>query len=102
MNLMTTLTPESSRASGGFARRQTREARLRTEYGELYPGIHPGEWEPAAILADRLLADCLLRGSDDAIRGRVLLDPHFEFRGGASLGGERDGMRLRREGGLSG
>jgi hypothetical protein len=28
----------------------------------------------------------------------VLLEAHFEFRGGASQGGERDGMRLRREG----
>lgn len=99
---MTTPIPESSRASGGFARRQTREARLRPEYVELYPGLRAGNWESAAIVADRLLADCLVRGSDDAIRGRVLLDAHFEFRGGASLGGERDGIRLRREGGLSG
>lgn len=98
MFLMTMLTQESSRASGGFALRETRAARLRPEYVELYPGIRPGEWEPAAMLADRLLADCLLRGSDAAIRGRVLLDAHFEFRGGASHGGERDGMRLRREG----
>jgi hypothetical protein len=97
MSLRTMLTLESSRASGGLARRETREARLRPEYVELYPGIRSGEWEPAAILADRLLADRLLRGSDAAIRGRVLLDAHFEFRGGASLGGERDGMRLRRE-----
>lgn len=98
MLLTTTLTPEVSRASAASARRDTREARLRPEYTELYPGVRPGHWEPAAVLADRLLADSLLRGSETAVRGRVLLDAHFEFRGGVSRGGERDGMRVRREG----
>jgi hypothetical protein len=102
MSRLTTLTPESSRTSGAFAGRQTREARLRAEYMELYPGLRAGEWEAAAVLADRLLADCLLRGSNSALRGRVLLDAHFEFRGGGSRGGEREGMRVRREGLLSG
>lgn len=97
MHLMTTLIPESSRTSGEFARRQSREARLRPEWGELYPGLRPGQWEAAAVVADRLLADRLLRGNETAIRGRVLLDAHFEFRGGTSRGGERGGMRLRRE-----
>jgi hypothetical protein len=97
MLLTTTLTPELTRASTAPTR-QAREARLRAEYMELYPGLRPGVWEPAAVLADRLLAESLLRGSETALRGRVLLEAHFEFRGGASQGGERDGMRLRREG----
>jgi hypothetical protein len=33
-----------------------------------------------------------------ALRGRVLLDARFEFRRGMSLGGERQGLRLRRGG----
>jgi hypothetical protein len=93
-----TLTQLTARAFGASIGRQTRKARLRSEYSWLYPDLRPGEWETAAVLADRLLADCLLRGSNAAIRGRVLLDVHFEFGGGASLGGERDGIRLRREG----
>lgn len=93
MFLSTTLTPEVSRASRAFVRRETREARLRPEFTELYPGLRPGQWEPAAVLADRLLAENLLRGNGTALRGRVLLDAHFDFRGGASRGGERDGMR---------
>jgi hypothetical protein len=94
----TTLTPELPRASGALVSRQIREARLRMEYSELYPGLRAGVWESAAVLADRLLAESLLRGSEAALRGRVLLDEHFEFRGGVSRGGERHGMRLRREG----
>jgi hypothetical protein len=93
-----TLTQLTARAFGASIGRQTRKARLRPEYSGLYPGLRPGEWETAAVLADRLLADRLLRGSGAAIRGRVLLDAHFEFRDGASRGGERNGMRLRREG----
>lgn len=76
----------------------TREACLREECGALYPGLTPGLWQPAALLADLVLADCLIRGGHTAVTGRVLLDEHFEFRGGAARGGERAGTRLRREG----
>ncbi|MGH7526040.1 MAG: hypothetical protein ACREMX_05005 [Gemmatimonadales bacterium] len=70
-----------------------REARLRSEYAALYPGIRPDEWESAAILADRVLADRLRRGMAPALCDRALLGTHFEFRGGR--GGE--GARPRRE-----
>ena len=70
-----------------------REARLRPEWGRLYPALQSGQWEPAAVLADRLLADSLLRGSCTAIQGRVLQNEHFDFRGGAARGGERSGVR---------
>jgi hypothetical protein len=73
-----------------------REARLRPEFAACYPGLRTGEWGPAAVVADRVLAQSLLRASDGTIRGRVLLDAHFEFRYGMSLGGERHGLRLRR------
>jgi hypothetical protein len=84
------------RVSIGAYPRFTREARLRPECGGLYPGLRAGQWEAAAVLADRLLADCLMRGNHAALRGRVLLEAHFEFRGGAARGGEREGMRPRR------
>jgi hypothetical protein len=74
-----------------------REARVRPEHAHRYPGIRPERWEPAATLADRVLAGWLLRGNDIAIRGRLLLDAHFEFRGGSERGGEREGARPRRE-----
>jgi hypothetical protein len=74
-----------------------RQARLRPEYSFIYPTLEAGVWESAVTLADRLLADSLLRGHDTALRGPVLLDAHFEFRGGSSRGGERRGVRSRRE-----
>jgi hypothetical protein len=66
-----------------------REARLRPEYANLYPGVRAGEWESAAVLADRVLAGHLLRGTTVVLRDRVLVDAHFEFRGRGEAGGER-------------
>jgi hypothetical protein len=77
--------------------RAPREARLRPEHGHRYPDIRPEQWEPAATVADRVLAGWLLRGNLIALRGRVLLDAHFEFRGGSERGEEREGARPRRE-----
>ncbi|MEP6687288.1 MAG: hypothetical protein ABJC36_03005 [Gemmatimonadales bacterium] len=71
-----------------------REAQLRPAFAALYPGIRVGEWAPAAVVADRVLAQSLLRASDGIVRGRVLLEAHFDFRHGTSLGGERHGLRL--------
>jgi hypothetical protein len=60
-----------------------REAYLRPEHAGMYPGVLAGVWEPAAVLVDRIVAARLLRGGPLEIRGRVLSDEHFEFRGGA-------------------
>ena len=73
-----------------------REARLRPEQADLYPGLVPGQWEPAATLADRVLAGRLLRGRDLLHPGRILADAHFEFRGGHALDASAPG-RPRRE-----
>ena len=86
------LTPDLPGTSP-FLGRQVREARLRPEFAELYPGVRAGEWIGAAVLADTVLADRLLRGSAVAIRGRVLEEAHFDFRGGVGHGGEREGVR---------
>ena len=85
-----------SSGSAPRVRGDRREARLRPQHAERYPGIRAGQWEPAATLADRVLASWLLRGKETQFGCRVLLEAHFEFRGG----GERpDGgdMRPRRE-----
>ncbi len=91
---LATATP--TRAATGTAG-STREARLRPEAGHRYPWIRPGEWQPAASLADRVLAGRLLRGVNQAIWGRVLGEADFEFRGGSARGGERTASRPRRE-----
>ena len=97
MPMTMSLTPDLPATSPAPLRRRSREVCLRREFAQLYPGLRPGEWVSAAVLADRLLADLLLRGSEMAIRGRVLMDTHFEFRGGESEGGQREGVRFRRE-----
>ncbi len=74
-----------------------REARLRADASAPYPGIQPGRWVMAAALADQVLAGQLLRASGAGVRGRVLPDTDFEFRGGTATGGERQGMRPQKQ-----
>ena len=58
-----------------------REARLRPEFAALYPGLTPGRWEPAARIAEAVLANVLLHQMGEApLQGR-LDEAHFEFRG---------------------
>ena len=60
-----------------------RECRLRPEFGTLYPGVPAGEWRPAAELLDSVIAARLRAGrrSGELLRGRLLDQRHFEFRG---------------------
>jgi [ribosomal protein S18]-alanine N-acetyltransferase len=59
-----------------------REARLRPEFADLYPTLTPGQWEPAARVAEVVLARLLLLEISEApLRDRVLNEEHFEFRG---------------------
>src|SRR6266542_4524441 len=74
-----------------------REARLRPEHAHRYPGVPPGQWEPAATLADRVLASRLLRGRDLLLPARSLLDTHFDFRGGDARRGGAESPGPRRE-----
>jgi hypothetical protein len=71
----------------------SRESRVRPGFGHLYPELRPG-WD-AAQDAARRLADRLLarQGYAALLKGRVLPDEHFEFRGGSSM---RPGGRLSR------
>ena len=61
-----------------------REARLRPEFGHLYPELTPGQWEPASRNAEEVLARDLLQqmGAEDPME-RALQVSHFLFRGGA-------------------
>ena len=60
-----------------------REARLRPEFAALYPGLTPGRWEPAARIAEAVLANVLLHEIGEApLADRTLNEQHFEFRGG--------------------
>jgi len=59
-----------------------REARLRQEHAHLYPGLTPGRWEPAARIAEAVLANALLHRMGEAPQDRLLDETHFEFRGG--------------------
>jgi hypothetical protein len=71
----------------------SREARVRSGFGHLYPELRFG-WE-AAEEAARRLADRIVsrQGYAALLKGRVLSEEHFEFRGGSSL---RPGGRLSR------
>lgn len=71
----------------------SREMRVRSGYGHLYPELRAG-WE-AAQAAARRVADRLLsqQGYAALLKGRILPEAHFEFRGGSSI---RPGGRLSR------
>jgi hypothetical protein len=67
-----------------------REARLRPEFADLYPTLTPGQWEPAARVAEAVLARLLLLEISEApLKDRVLDEKHFEFRGETSDGTPR-------------
>jgi hypothetical protein len=71
----------------------SREARVRAGFGHLYPELRAG-WESAQNLARRVADRILARhGYAALLKGRVLSEEHFEFRGGSSI---RLGGRLSR------
>jgi hypothetical protein len=95
---MPALTTTARRTIALPLRPQTRrEARLLPEHAHRYPGVVPGQWEPAATLADRVLAYRVLRGGELLHPGRILLEAHFEFRGGEAREGIAAQDRPRRE-----
>ena len=68
-----------------------RQARLKPEYAELYPGMQAGEWVPAADAAAQVLA--MMRGANRTFQDRLMNERHFEFQGG--LPGPRPHVRSR-------
>ena len=59
-----------------------REARLRPEWSDLYPGVEPGVWHVAAELVPQVLRHRLEGRPTWEFTRRILLDEHFEFGGG--------------------
>ena len=59
-----------------------REARLRPEWADLYPGITADVWYAAAELVPAVLRQRLQERSTWEFAERILIDGHFEFRGG--------------------
>lgn len=73
-----------------------REARLRPEFADLYPTLTPGQWEPAARVAETVLARLLLLQISEApLNDRVLDEKHFEFRGETPNGVPRSSSSSR-------
>jgi len=83
---------------GRRVRADVRQALLKSGSAHLYPGIPPGEWQPAAVMVDMVLAS-RNGGVRDASpsRDRVLDGRHFEFRGRLSAGAQDDQRRSRLE-----
>jgi hypothetical protein len=77
---------------GSRALMPPREARLRLEFADWYPGISGGVWHNAAWVREMVLAQ-LRHGSPRFLpTSRVLADEHFEFQGVADQR-ERRGER---------
>jgi hypothetical protein len=79
-------------------RADVRQALLKLGSAHLYPGIPPGEWQPAGVMADMVHAirAGTRRGAADS-RDRMLDERHFEFRGRLSAGAQDDQRRSRLE-----
>ncbi|HYF39229.1 MAG TPA: hypothetical protein VD930_06065 [Gemmatimonadales bacterium] len=58
-----------------------REARLKAEFAEEYPGMTPGVWMPVRDLA-RLLVERVYARRREGRPARTFDPTHFEFRGG--------------------
>jgi hypothetical protein len=83
---------------GRRVRADVRQALLKSGSAHLYPGIPPGEWQPAAVMVDMVTAlrTSASQGASQT-RNRVLDERHFEFRGRLSAGAQDDQRRSRLE-----
>ncbi|HEX7336641.1 MAG TPA: hypothetical protein VF252_05475 [Gemmatimonadales bacterium] len=82
----------------GRSRADVRQALLKSGYAHLYPGIPPGEWQPAAVMADLVVSlRPVARPVTSQDRSRLLDERHFEFRGLPSAGSQDDQRRTRLE-----
>jgi hypothetical protein len=83
---------------GSRVRADVRQALLKFSNANLYPGIPPGEWQPAAVMVAMVLSvGSGSRHQGSADRDRVLDDRHFQFRGLPSAGTQDDQRRSRLE-----
>jgi hypothetical protein len=78
-------------------RADVRQALLKSGYGHLYPGIPPGEWQPAAVMVKMVLRSRSGGTNVQADPDRILDERHFLFRGLPSAGTQDDQRRSRLE-----
>ena len=99
--MVTTCVPEKSVDSkdrNPAGKPGVREARLKAEFAHLYPPLEPGRWEPAAIMADRVVAWLLRQPNRGYVAPqRVLRSEHFEFQGGTEQPESRQDPLSRRQ-----
>lgn len=74
-----------------------RQARLRGEFAELYPGLPSKLWIEASELGASLLRWIAGGGATPPLGSRLLPEEHFEFRGGELPRGSIGSPRSRRE-----
>jgi hypothetical protein len=74
-----------------------REARLRPEWAGLYPGLEAGVWMVAAQLVPLVLRHRLQGQPTWEFTRRILVDEHFEFRGGRDRDSSWTGVLSRVE-----
>ena len=74
-----------------------REARLRSEWADLYPGIRPDVWQVAAELVPLVLRHRLTTERRWEFTRRILDEEHFEFRGGRPRDSSWSGILSRVE-----
>jgi len=74
-----------------------REARLLPQWSHLYPGLEPGVWVVAAQLVPLVLRHRLQGQPTWEFTRRILVDEHFEFRGGRARDRDWSGILSRVE-----
>ena len=74
-----------------------REARLRPEWAHLYPGLEADVWMIAAQLVPLVLRHRLQDQPSWEFTRRILVDEHFEFRGGRKRDNSWSGVLTRVE-----
>lgn len=74
-----------------------REARLRPEWAHLYPGLEANVWAVAAQLVPLVLRHRLHEQPTWEFTRRILVDDHFEFRGGHQRDNSWSGVLTRVE-----
>jgi hypothetical protein len=79
--------------SQGRSAARDRQARIRWEFASEYPGIVAGEWMPAWLLAEKLMAHARQQGAGP--EHRICNPAHCEFRGGGPRPPEFRGQLTR-------
>ena len=70
-----------------------RQARVKPQFASLYPGIAAGEWMPAWLMAEKLMARAEEQGLPP--HQRALNPAHIEVLGGGPRPPELRGLRTR-------